>query len=179
MIAIEEALNALRKISLGSQNSGTTKEDLGKEARTSVELVRAAAQQEYDECQLQRQRAELAEAKYEAAVEQLTSIYGLLSPPDVTVGDKTYQFFNAEVEHTMLRDLSRKIRDMPESLRTGPTALAADRYKYLREQAEQANPMASVMFRGSAGWVNVWDGKSLDEAVDQRRIMGILKREPK
>ena len=42
----------------------------------------------------------------------------------------------------------------------------ADRYFWLREQAGKVSPQASTVFRKGDDWANVWDGLSLDAAID-------------
>ena len=45
----------------------------------------------------------------------------------------------------------------------------ADRYFWLREQAGKVSPQASTVFRKGDDWANVWDGLSLDAAIDAAR----------
>jgi hypothetical protein len=61
-----------------------------------------------------------ARAQYDMAAKQLAGIWHLLSPDDVTVGDKTYRFVDPNANET-LRELTRRIKEIPEPLRTPST----------------------------------------------------------
>ena len=81
------------------------------------------------QCEVLRAERDHARAKYDRAVQLLLGIHSLMYPPPITIADgRTMVFRPTDPDpHTILQELSDRIRALSDELRDGRQGLLTDK----------------------------------------------------